>query len=463
MTRPAAALAVALAPVLLAVPIGFVSGPLPLLRPPADTGLVPDASAPLAAPVDARRPPLRPALPYAERLVLDGAGDGVLATFETTLVPPEVLRIVTSTGEGARGALVVDVLQPRGAAGVVRLASVGGEAGVADVRWSPPVAGPYRVRVHALPGSVGAFGFALDARAPLDFPVATDATDAVRSFFGDARDGGRRDHHGIDVFAPRGTPVLAAADGLVARVATSARGGLHVWQRAEDETGRRIGSLYYAHLDSVAVLAGTRVRRGETLGTVGNSGNARTTPPHLHFGLYRRFRGPEDPLPLVGRARPATLDVGAGHALAPWLAVTAPALNLRAGPGTAFDVVARLGTGALVQVLGVVEEGDDGARSAGRWVRIVAVVDGGKREGFVARSLLAPASTTPLVLDAPTSLRTAPHADAPRLVELAAGTALEQSGRFDRFRRVVTDGGLRGWIADADTTGAGAETSLPDG
>src|SRR5690606_26698236 len=69
-------------------------------------------------------------------------------------------------------------------------------------------------------------------------------------------------------------------------------------------------SLYYAHLDSHAVQAGQRVRVGDTLGYVGNTGNARTTAPHLHFGIYRRGRGPIDPLAhvrLIAAAPPRVL------------------------------------------------------------------------------------------------------------------------------------------------------------
>jgi murein DD-endopeptidase MepM/ murein hydrolase activator NlpD len=54
--------------------------------------------------------------------------------------------------------------------------------------------------------------------------------------------------------------------------------------------------LYYAHLDRHAVSAGQRVRKGEIVGFIGNTGNARTTAPHLHFGIYRRGQGAIDPL-----------------------------------------------------------------------------------------------------------------------------------------------------------------------
>jgi peptidoglycan LD-endopeptidase LytH len=126
----------------------------------------------------------------------------------------------------------------------------------------------------------------------LAFPVEGRGNAAIQSLFGVARDGGRREHHGIDIFAPRGTPVLAATDGVVRSTRPNQLGGIVVWMW-DDE---RQQSLYYAHLDRHVVNEGTRVQRGDTIGFVGNTGNAVTTAPHLHFGIYRRSAGPIDPL-----------------------------------------------------------------------------------------------------------------------------------------------------------------------
>jgi len=135
--------------------------------------------------------------------------------------------------------------------------------------------------------------------AALTFPVSGRTSAAVQSFFLDPRDNNRREHHGIDIFAPRNTPVLAAADGFVSHVGTSTLGGNIVWVWDP----RRGQSHYYAHLERQAVETGERVAAGDVIGYVGNTGNARTTPPHLHFGIYRRGEGPIDPLPFVKGAR----------------------------------------------------------------------------------------------------------------------------------------------------------------
>ena len=127
------------------------------------------------------------------------------------------------------------------------------------------------------------------------FPVAGLDEGAIRSFWGASRDGGRRRHEGNDIFAPRGTPLLAVTDGRVSRVRNGGLGGKTVWLR----DGDRGLSYYYAHLDSQLVRSGQYVRRGDTLGLVGNTGNARTTPPHLHFGIYAN--GARDPYPYLQR------------------------------------------------------------------------------------------------------------------------------------------------------------------
>lgn len=129
-------------------------------------------------------------------------------------------------------------------------------------------------------------------RAALLFPVPGRGRSNIQSLFGASRSSGRREHQGIDIFAPRGTPVVAAADGYISSTSPNELGGNVVWLWDP----ARGHSLYYAHLDRHAVSSGQRVRRGDVVGFVGNTGNARTTAPHLHFGIYRRGHGAIDPL-----------------------------------------------------------------------------------------------------------------------------------------------------------------------
>ena len=99
-----------------------------------------------------------------------------------------------------------------------------------------------------------------------------------------ARDGGRR-HDAQDILAPRGTPVLAADEGVILRIGTNALGGNVIWA-ADSE--RRF-AYYYAHLDHYArdLREGMRVKRGDIIGFVGTTGNAPADAPHLHFQVMR--------------------------------------------------------------------------------------------------------------------------------------------------------------------------------
>lgn len=115
------------------------------------------------------------------------------------------------------------------------------------------------------------------------------------SGWGAPRDGGARRHEGIDIAAPRGTAVLSAAAGKVVRVSELKRCGL----RVAVAHGNNVESIY-CHLSAYGVKVGQTVRRGQVLGYVGTSGNARHSTPHLHFEI-RRSGQPIPPAPVVGR------------------------------------------------------------------------------------------------------------------------------------------------------------------
>ena len=130
-------------------------------------------------------------------------------------------------------------------------------------------------------------------------PLAGVRVASVADTWGGARDGGRT-HEGQDIFAPRGTPVFAAAPGFVYRVGDQRRGGNVVI--VVSAGGHR---HYYAHLDRFGdIREGQAVDVTTVLGFVGTSGNAAGTPPHLHFGIYASSErecdwDAIDPLPLL--------------------------------------------------------------------------------------------------------------------------------------------------------------------
>ncbi|MCX2485324.1 M23 family metallopeptidase [Pedobacter sp. MR2016-24] len=152
----------------------------------------------------------------------------------------------------------------------------------------------YFIRLQPELLSSAAYTIEITAGPSLNFPLTNNSRKNIQSLFGDGRDAGSRKHEGIDIFSPFHTPVLAAADGTVTRVNENNLGGKVVWMRPEGKNY----TLYYAHLDRQIAVEGQQVKSGDTLGLMGNTGNAKTTSPHLHFGIYTPG-GTVDPLPFV--------------------------------------------------------------------------------------------------------------------------------------------------------------------
>ena len=126
----------------------------------------------------------------------------------------------------------------------------------------------------------------VDAPPPqqLLMPVTGVDPAQLRDNFSETR-GGNRSHAAIDILAPRDTPVVAVADGKVAKLWKSVPGGITIYQF--DASGSYC--YYYAHLDRYApdVTAGRVLRKGDVIGYVGSTGNAAPEAPHLHFSIFR--------------------------------------------------------------------------------------------------------------------------------------------------------------------------------
>ncbi len=130
--------------------------------------------------------------------------------------------------------------------------------------------------------------------AVLPVPVEGVQPEDLTDTWGAARSHGRS-HEGIDIFAPRNTQVLAATHGIVTR-----RGWNNLGGRVISVMGPGGVSHYYAHLEEWDLPdAGDWVEAGQVLGYVGDSGNAKGTPTHLHYGLYERPGGAINPYPLL--------------------------------------------------------------------------------------------------------------------------------------------------------------------
>jgi murein DD-endopeptidase MepM/ murein hydrolase activator NlpD len=147
------------------------------------------------------------------------------------------------------------------------------------------------------------------APSGLAIPVAGIRPEQLGDTFTQARAGGRP-HDAIDIMAPRGTPVIAAAEGRIEKLFFSnGGGGITAYVRSPD----RAWSYYYAHLDRYApgLAEGQQVRRGDPIGFVGSTGNASPDGPHLHFAISRMGPGdgfwqgtPINPYPLLAGRGP---------------------------------------------------------------------------------------------------------------------------------------------------------------
>lgn len=369
--------------------------------------------------------PLSIALPYGERRLLE-TDHLQPVTFGFDLKADQLVQVELFPSANTRAEIFVDVfvleddkLAPR------RIDSMPADKHVLTV--SAPQDARYLVRVQPSHTAAGMVDVAITSPLRYGFPVDLQSTNAVQSFFGAARDGGRRRHEGIDIFAPRGTPVIAAAEGRVSRVGNTPRGGKQVWVQGDNR------SFYYAHLNSTVVKRGDKVSRGQVLGTVGNTGNAITTPPHLHFGVYKRWHGAIDPLPLVGRIKTAAAYSPPEVMLAPrWLAVNARKLNLRTGPSLQYRSTGSLGLGDLLRVDAIAND----------WLRVTT---GSGQTGFVARNFTDLPAESNLQLDRNYLIAARPQGDAPVISKLNVGQQLFSLGRFGEFILVKMPSGLHGW------------------
>ena len=153
---------------------------------------------------------------------------------------------------------------------------------------------------------------------------ATSSPSTAASSFADTFGAARAGvvwHHGQDIFAPLGTPLLAVADGTIFSVGWNDLGGYRLWLR--DRQGNQ---FYYAHLSAFSPLAvdGNEVKAGAVVGFVGNTGDAQTTPYHLHFEIHPvgllplGYDGVVNPMPyLLAWRRLEDITFAAGRGWAP--------------------------------------------------------------------------------------------------------------------------------------------------
>ena len=277
----------------------------------------------------------------------------------------------------------------------------------------------------------GQYTISITREPLLGFPVQGRDSRQISSYFGDARDGGSRRHEGIDIFAPRGTPALASVNGTITGVGENRLGGNVVW--LADPAHRQ--RLYYAHLDRFNVTDGQRVTTGDTVGFVGNTGNARTTGPHLHFGVYADGEGALNPLPFVRRGLgPARQIPLLATRLNDTVRTTAVRALVRLGPGSDAPVLRQLSPASALTITG----------GTAAWLR-VELPDG-------VTGYLTAGSTEPLTkplrrrtIKAPVFLTDGAQPGAGTLTVLPTGSLVEVLGTAGMYQLVRAAGGLTGW------------------
>jgi peptidoglycan LD-endopeptidase LytH len=385
----------------------------------------------LAAAEGALETALSVTLPYRETgyFAPDEAG---AAAYRFEARRGQRLRIEVELEASEAGQLFIDLFRPNpGSDPPEHVTSA--PAGTGRLEFEVTHDGAYLLRLQPELLRGGRYTLTQHALASLRFPVLGKDSRAVASVFGAERDGGHREHHGIDILAPRGTPVLSAGDGVVSSVAVTDIGGkvVWVWDPARDL------SLYYAHLDSQGVSTGTRVRAGDALGTVGNTGNARTTVPHLHFGIYHRREGPIDPMPFVHEPPTAPAPpVADTSPLGTWRRIDGSSVPLLTSPVNRAGVVVELPPHTVVRVQG----------ATASWYRVRLPDD---RAGFV------PAATTRPV-DVPlrserragaSPIRDRPTRAAATLGYMEPDRPVPVLGRFNDYLLVRAATGKTGWLA----------------
>jgi hypothetical protein len=204
--------------------------------------------------------------------------------------------------------------------------------------------------------------------------------------------------------------------------------------------------LYYAHLDRHAVEEDTWVEPGDTLGFVGNTGNARTTPPHLHFGIYVRRRGPVDPYyHLFEPPGKAPVFAGDSGLVGNWGRVTASGARLRARPEPSSPVILTVPGQLPVEVLS----------GAGR--SYLARLPTGE-EGYL--SLAEVRHLAPLYQAAVASeavLRSVPGFGAAPTETVTGGEVVVVLGRYSDQVFVRDARGVLGWLGPGTLIGNGTE------
>jgi len=289
--------------------------------------------------------------------------------------------------------------------------------------------GMYLVRLQPELLKNAEYSVAITTGPSFAFPVSPKAKATIGSFWGANRGNGSRKHEGIDIFAARRTPLVAAADGTVTAVHEGGLGGkiVSIHPYNSDYT------LYYAHLDEQLVSLGQQVKTGDMIGLVGNTGNAKTTPSHLHFGIYT-YGGAIDPLPFIRKESSKPAPVSAPVSQVSQLVKAAKNITINIEGGVTSKAL-WVEANTLMKVLVATEN-----------KYRVALPDG--QEGYIASNDIASISkpiknvavkTQPAILDRPA-------ADGITKAKLKPGSTIAVVATYKDYY-YVSGNNTNGWIA----------------
>ncbi len=310
--------------------------------------------------------------------------------------------------------------------------------------WEPRKSQTYLIRIQPELLRSGSYTIDITREPALAFPVQGKTSKQIDSYFGADRDGGRRKHEGVDIFAAKGTPAIASASGTITGVGTNRLGG-NVAFVTDTERNVRI---YYAHLDRWNVTNGQRVSVGDTVGFVGNTGNARTTGPHLHYGIYDFSGDAVNPLPFIRLGRgPARQPLLPASRLGDSIRVASAITPLRLSPDSKSPVLRSLPKATALTTMGGTET----------WLR-VELPDG--LTGYVAGQTMEPVkrplrnltlANTATLLDAATN-------GAATIKTLPAGTKVEILATTGSFQLIRGIEGQTGWLSINENVDKSSET-----
>lgn len=296
-----------------------------------------------------------------------------------------------------------------------------------QLQWNVQKDGRFLIRLQPELLESAEYTITITTGPSLAFPVDKSGNPKLISLWGVDRDGGARKHEGVDIGAKHRTPALASADGYISRVSENGIGGKVVFL-SDAEGGYNI---YYAHLDEQLVKQGQRVRAGEIIGLVGNTGNAKTTVPHLHYGIYTNA-GAIDPLAFIdmNRSAPKPISVSVQN-LNKWMRTTTRS-KIRSGPSPKADIIANTLVGDAV----FVESATDKFYSV--------KLPGGVR-GFIAGSEITKARVSEISATTDTRLLDSPDIGAAAKAMIPKGTRMDIVGNYFDFSLVSVNEQL-GWV-----------------